>query len=102
MFRFQVSIFLLIIVILSGAGSVMGVLVGGVIIATFDTILLAQVLPSLLPDVDIQQWRWVFFGAGLVLIMLFRPQGLFGTRSQVSSGRRSVPPAAAGAAGDER
>ncbi|HWK53984.1 MAG TPA: branched-chain amino acid ABC transporter permease [Hyphomicrobiales bacterium] len=78
MFRFQVSIFLLIIVILSGAGSIYGVLIGGVIISTFDTILLAQVLPSMLPNVDIQQWRWVFFGAGLVLIMLFRPQGLFG------------------------
>jgi branched-chain amino acid transport system permease protein len=89
MFRFQVSIFLLIIVILSGAGSIYGVLLGGVIIATFDTILLAQVLPSLLPDVDIQQWRWVFFGAGLVLIMLFRPQGLFGARGQVSSGSRA-------------
>jgi len=88
MFRFQVSIFLLIIVILSGAGSIYGVLLGGVIIATFDTILLAQVLPSVLPNVDIQQWRWVFFGAGLVLIMLFRPQGLFGIRSPASSGRR--------------
>lgn len=88
MFRFQVSIFLLIIVILSGAGSIYGVLLGGVIIATFDTILLAQVLPSLLPDVDIQQWRWVFFGAGLVLIMLFRPQGLFGRPAHTATGHR--------------
>lgn len=88
MFRFQVSIFLLIIVILSGAGSIYGVLLGGVIIATFDTILLAQVLPSLLPDVDIQQWRWVFFGAGLVLIMLFRPQGLFGRPTHTGAGHR--------------
>jgi branched-chain amino acid transport system permease protein len=77
MFRFQVSIFLVIIVILSGMGSVYGVLIGGLIISVFDTVFLAQVLPGLLPTVDVQSLRWVFFGAGLVGIMLFRPQGLF-------------------------
>jgi branched-chain amino acid transport system permease protein len=81
LFRFQVSIFLLIIVILSGQGSVYGVLLGGLIISTFDGVLLAQVLPEYLPEnVDIQSWRWVFFGAGLVIIMIFRPQGLFPPR----------------------
>jgi branched-chain amino acid transport system permease protein len=91
MFRFQVSIFLVIIVIFSGAGSVIGVLIGGLIIATFDTIFLAQVLPSLdfLKGVDIQQLRWVFFGFGLVIIMLFRPQGLFPVRSYRRKGNGS-------------
>jgi branched-chain amino acid transport system permease protein len=38
-------------------------------------------LPEYLPEnVDIQSWRWVFFGAGLVIIMIFRPQGLFPAR----------------------
>lgn len=78
LFRFQVSIFLLIIVILSGQGSVYGVLLGGIIISLFDGVLLAQILPEYLPaDVDIQSWRWIFFGAGLVIFMIFRPQGLF-------------------------
>ena len=79
MFRFQVSIFLLIIVILSGMGNVYGVLVGGLLISTFDTIMLAQVLPQvpLLQDIDIQSLRWVFFGFALVAVMIFRPQGLF-------------------------
>jgi ABC-type branched-subunit amino acid transport system permease subunit len=58
-------------------GSVYGVLIGGLIISVFDTVFLAQVLPGLLPTVDVQSLRWVFFGAGLVGIMLFRPQGLF-------------------------
>jgi branched-chain amino acid transport system permease protein len=81
LFRFQVSIFLLIIVILSGQGSVYGVLLGGLIISMFDGVLLAQVLPEYLPEnIDIQSWRWVFFGAGLVVIMVFRPQGLFPAR----------------------
>lgn len=88
MFRFQVSIFLVIIVIFSGAGSIWGVLFGGVLIAVFDTVFLAQVLPSLpfLEGVDTQQLRWVFFGFGLVIIMLFRPQGLFPVRSYQRKG----------------
>jgi branched-chain amino acid transport system permease protein len=77
LFRFQVSIFLLIIVILSGMGSVYGVLIGGLIISMFDGLLLAQVLPQMLPQIDVQSLRWVFFGAGLIIIMIFRPQGLF-------------------------
>jgi len=81
LFRFQVSIFLLIIVILSGQGSVYGVLIGGLIISLFDGVFLAQILPEYLPkNVDIQSWRWVFFGAGMVIFMIFRPQGLFPPR----------------------
>ncbi|MBK8137372.1 MAG: branched-chain amino acid ABC transporter permease [Chloroflexi bacterium] len=71
MFQFQVSIFLLIIVILSGLGSVWGCCV-------FDGVFLAQILPALLPDSDVQSLRWVFFGFGLVAFMILRPQGLFG------------------------
>ncbi|MBK9123768.1 MAG: branched-chain amino acid ABC transporter permease [Chloroflexi bacterium] len=78
LFRFQVSIFLLIIVILSGAGSVWGVLIGGLLISTFDGVLLAQIMPSIFPNSDVQSLRWVFFGVGLIAVMLFRPQGLFG------------------------
>jgi hypothetical protein len=55
------------------------VLVGGLIISMFDGVFLAQVLPPVFPDIDIQQLRWVFFGAGLIIIMVFRPQGLFPT-----------------------
>lgn len=90
LFRFQVSIFLLIIVILSGIGSVYGVLIGGLIISTFDGVFLAQVLPGLFPNIDIQSLRWVFFGIGLIAIMIFRPQGLFPRRSK---GRRIDPEA---------
>lgn len=77
LFRFQVSIFLLIIVVLSGRGSVWGVLVGGLIISIFDGVFLAQVLPDVFPDKPVESLRWVFFGIGLLLIMIFRPQGLF-------------------------
>jgi len=82
-FRFQTSIFLLIIVVLSGLGSVWGVLLGGLILSLFDGLFLAQILPELLPDVDIQSLRWIFFGVGLIVIMIFRPQGLFPRREAV-------------------
>lgn len=77
LFRFQVSIFLLIIVVLSGLGSVWGVLVGGILLSLFDGVLLAQILPPMFPNIDIQSLRWVFFGIGLIAVMIFRPQGLF-------------------------
>jgi branched-chain amino acid transport system permease protein len=94
LFRFQVSIFLLIIVVLSGRGSIWGVLMGGLIIATFDGVFLAQVLPDIfngeiLPDYDVQSLRWVFFGTGLIIIMIFRPQGLFPPKTIE---RKAAPP----------
>lgn len=96
LFRFQVSIFLLIIVIISGMGNVFGVLIGGLIISTFDGVLLAQVLPQILPNVDVQSLRWVFFGGGLIIFMIFRPQGLFPRKAKAAV----VPTALAAEGGD--
>lgn len=76
LFRFQVSIFLLIIVVFSGLGSVWGVLIGGLIISLFDGLFLAQILNQVLPSGS-ENLRWVFFGVGLIFFMIFRPQGLF-------------------------
>jgi branched-chain amino acid transport system permease protein len=96
LFRFQVSIFLLTIVILSGLGSVWGVLVGGLIISIFDGVFLAQILPTVFKGIDIQSLRWVFFGVGLIFIMIFRPQGLFPRQSTAPKAKASaaLPPEA--------
>ncbi|RME13319.1 MAG: branched-chain amino acid ABC transporter permease [Ardenticatenia bacterium] len=89
LFRFQVSIFLLIIVILSGMGNVYGVLVGGLLLTILDRVLIAIWIPqwqaslakalgwSWLTAIDLREWRWVLFGVGLILIMVWRPEGLF-------------------------
>ena len=89
LFRFNVSIFILIIVIISGMGNVWGVLVGGLILTLFDRVLLAQLAPPLLhrlgeqlnseflQGLDLSLYRWVMFGTGLLIIMLLRPEGLF-------------------------
>ncbi len=96
-FEFNVSIMLLCMVVLGGMGSLKGVILGGMLITLFDRILLSQMtffirwvgrslgIP-LLASVDLTLWRWFFFGLGLVIIMLIRPEGLMG--------RRVRPPAA--------
>jgi branched-chain amino acid transport system permease protein len=96
-FEFNVSIMLLCMVVLGGMGSLKGVILGGMLITLFDRILLAQMTflirwigrslgVATLVSVDLTLWRWFFFGLGLVVIMLIRPEGL--------AGRRARPPAA--------
>lgn len=66
-FTFMESVLILCMVILGGLGSVRGVIAGAVILV---------VLPEVLREV--QSYRMIVLGAGLILMMIFRPQGLFG------------------------
>ena len=68
-FTFMESVLVLCMVILGGLGSIGGVIVGAVILV---------VLPEVLREV--QMYRMLALGAGIVLLMVFRPQGLFGGR----------------------
>ena len=90
-FEFQVSIMLLCMVVLGGAGSIKGVILGGMLITIFDRVALAQMTffvrwlgratgLQVLAVADLTLWRWFFFGLGLVLVMLLRPEGLAGRR----------------------
>lgn len=83
LFSFLVSIFLLIIVIVSGMGNIWGVLLGGLIISLFDRVVLAQIVPQYVPGGDeLQRWRWVMYAAGLIAIMVMRPEGLFPSKAR--------------------
>ena len=78
LFSFLVSIFLLIIVIVSGMGNIWGVRMGGLIITLFDRVVLAQVVPQFVPGGDVlQKWRWVMYATGLIAVMVMRPEGIF-------------------------
>lgn len=68
-FTFMESVLILCMVILGGLGSIAGVVIGAVIL-----IFLPEVLR------EIQMYRMLALGCGLVLLMIFRPQGLFGGR----------------------
>ncbi len=69
-FSFWQSCVMFCIVILGGTGSIPGVLVG-----TLGMI----VLPELLRDVlgEILQWRMLVFGAAMMVMMVFRPEGFW-------------------------
>lgn len=88
LFRFQVSIMLLCMVILGGMGNLKGVILGGMCIMFFDRVVLAQstqwvrglgrLLGSdLLARADLSLWRWFFFGVTIMIVMILRPGGLW-------------------------
>jgi branched-chain amino acid transport system permease protein len=67
-FTFFESVMILCMVVLGGMGSIPGIILGALLLIT-------------LPEIfrDFQDYRMLAFGAALVLMMIFRPQGLLGT-----------------------
>ncbi len=67
-FTFFESVMILCMVVLGGMGSIPGIVLGALLLIT-------------LPEVfrDFQDYRMLAFGVALVLMMIFRPQGLLGT-----------------------
>ncbi len=68
-FTFMESVILFTIVILGGMGSIPGVILGSAAM---------MVLPELLRN--FAQYRMLFFGLAMVIMMIFRPQGLWPSR----------------------
>ncbi len=88
LFKFNLSVMILCMVILGGMGSIKGVIIGGMLIQLFDRVVLTQTtllvnglgrnlnIPAL-ATIDLGLWRWFFFGLTMVVIMLIKPEGLF-------------------------
>jgi branched-chain amino acid transport system permease protein len=74
-------------------GSVPGIVIGAVVIS---------VLPDLLTGVG--AWRYFIFGVLMIVMMVFRPQGMWPYRAREKPGvRRTMPPdAAASRVGGDR
>lgn len=70
-FGFMFSVLILVMVILGGQGSVTGSIVGAVILT---------ILPEILKmfNADISSWRMSIYSALMIILMLTRPQGIFG------------------------
>lgn len=68
-FTFMQSVNILMVVILGGRGRNTGVLLGAVILIA---------LPEFLRSFD--EWRLVIYAAALLVLMVFRPQGLMGVK----------------------
>ncbi|MCE5194709.1 MAG: hypothetical protein LLF28_04520 [Nitrospiraceae bacterium] len=75
-FTFMESVLILSMVILGGLGSLRGVILGAAILV---------ILPEMLREV--QLYRMLALGSGLVLLMIFRPQGIFRPSSSHHGGK---------------
>jgi branched-chain amino acid transport system permease protein len=83
-FHFNISIFLLCMVILGGMGSLWGVVVGGAILAWLNVEGLANIgawLNTHTPlEIEVAKYQFGIYGTIIVLMMLFRPVGLIPER----------------------
>lgn len=70
-FNFMWSVCILVMVILGGQGSVTGSIVGAIILT---------ILPEILKMInsDVATWRVSIYSALMIILMLTRPQGIFG------------------------
>jgi branched-chain amino acid transport system permease protein len=79
-FFFNISIFILSMVILGGMGNIWGVIVGGGFLAYLNQEGLgnigAEINQTFGTNIDVPLYQFGIFGAILVLVMLFKPEGL--------------------------
>ena len=78
-FFFNISVFLLCMVILGGMGSVWGAIVGGLFLSYLDQEGLAKIGTELGIE-DVPKYSFGIYGLLIVLVMLFRPTGLIAER----------------------
>jgi ABC-type branched-subunit amino acid transport system permease subunit len=82
-FQFQVSFVVLAMIVLGGMGNPFGVAVGAFVLYNIQNVLLKQLnavtdnlnIP-ILQDIDFVKFQFLLFGIALVLMMMFRPEGL--------------------------
>lgn len=94
-FTAALTFFAYVIVILGGPGTVWGPALGSIIfwflLQGTDSVLRALVTSGHLKTLqitDVGNIRFALVGAGLMALMIFRPQGLFGNRDEVLIGER--------------
>ena len=87
-FDFNLSIMFLCMVIIDGMASLPGVLAGSAAIVAFDRVLLPWLTKQFAHGgaapsnilLNFNNWKWLLFGLALVLMMRFRPEGLWPSR----------------------
>jgi branched-chain amino acid transport system permease protein len=80
-FSFMQSIMILLAVVLGGLGSISGVTIGA---------LLVIVLPEMLRSAE--EWRYLIFGAALIVMMIYRPQGIWPANPMGSTSKQGPAP----------
>ena len=82
-FSFQISVIVLVMVIVGGMGNIWGVIVGASLISWLNFTGLGKIgsllndgIPGHAHDVDVTKYKFGIFGIMLILMMLFRPEGI--------------------------
>src|ERR1700694_2575150 len=85
-FGFNVSVYILAMLVLGGMGNIPGVIAGSLILSSLERFILPQATNFLhglgLTSVDLSSSRFMIYGVILVLMMLFRPEGLIPSRQR--------------------
>jgi branched-chain amino acid transport system permease protein len=101
-YDFNYSIMVLSCIIIGGLGSLRGALLGALVLIGFDNVL-SPLITQLLQDstqgstsvfTTFSNWRWLIFGLALVLMMRFKPEGLWPSsqlKAELHHEQRSVP-----------
>jgi branched-chain amino acid transport system permease protein len=78
------------IVLLGGAATVFGPILGSVlyfiVIIGLQDLVSAFVPASIMSQEQIPQFGWIVVGVGLMLLVIFRPQGILGNKKELSFG----------------
>ncbi len=86
LFQFQVSVLILSMLVLGGMGSLIGVVVGSLVLSLLNSALLpninAVIASTLHVNVDLTNYHFLIYGVILVAIMLFRPEGFLPNRER--------------------
>jgi branched-chain amino acid transport system permease protein len=103
-FDFSVSIFVLCMIILGGIGNIWGVVLGGILLGSFDRVLAEKISGGVhgmgdalgitfLSTFDVVLFKSAILGVALVVLMNVRPEGLFPSRrrkAELHAGDSSV------------
>jgi branched-chain amino acid transport system permease protein len=85
-YDFNYSIMVLCCIIIGGVGSLRGALLGAAVLLGFDNVVSPLITELLQKNFQAQtgnvllsfnNWRWIIFGTALVLMIRFRPEGLW-------------------------
>jgi branched-chain amino acid transport system permease protein len=100
-FGFNVSVYILAMLVLGGMGNIPGVIVGSVILSSLERFILPQgtnFLHSVGINLDLTGSRFLIYGVILVAMMLFRPEGLLPSRQRKAELRAAEADPSAAAA----
>jgi len=93
-FQFNVSVLVLSMLVLGGMGNIAGVIVGSFVLSFVNSFLLPQSTSLAhaigLVNLDFTNYRFMLYGAILVLMMLFQPEGLIPSRRRAGEFREAL------------